>query len=129
MMSRRGFLSASTMSAVTVAAVSGRAQRGCQRRNRREGDHRDESAANIRVGETLGVDRSAGVSAQQAPPRTVLDHLHTPLGLLWLDGDAGQMIAVPAGHFMLLWPGDAHMPGLEDDRAGDVLKVVVKIAV
>lgn len=49
--------------------------------------------------------------------------------LLWLSGDAGQTIAVPAGHFMLLWPGDAHMPGIEYDGAGDVLKVVVKIAV
>jgi biofilm protein TabA len=63
-----------------------------------------------------------------------LDQLHAEpydeaKDLLWLDGDAGQTIAVPAGHFMLLWPGDAHMPGIADDRARDVLKVVVKIAV
>lgn len=49
--------------------------------------------------------------------------------LLWLTGAAGQTIALPAGHFMLLWPGDAHMPGLRHERADDVLKVVVKIAV
>jgi YhcH/YjgK/YiaL family protein len=49
--------------------------------------------------------------------------------LTWLSGTAGQWITVPAGHFMLLWPGDAHMPGIQAERACDVLKVVVKIAV
>jgi YhcH/YjgK/YiaL family protein len=47
--------------------------------------------------------------------------------LTWLSGDAGQWITVPAGHFMLLWPGDAHMPQIQAGGATDVLKVVVKI--
>lgn len=47
--------------------------------------------------------------------------------LTWLAGSAEQSIAVPAGHFMLLWPGDAHMPGLEHEHSQQVLKVVVKI--
>lgn len=48
--------------------------------------------------------------------------------LLWLSGPAGQTITVPAGHFMLLWPGDAHMPGLHAERSEPVLKAVMKIA-
>ena len=49
--------------------------------------------------------------------------------LTWLAGAAGQWITLPAGHFMLLWPGDAHMPGVQVGSASDVLKVVVKIEV
>ena len=49
--------------------------------------------------------------------------------LMFLSGTAGQWITLPAGHFMLLWPGDAHMPGIQADGAADVLKVVVKIDV
>lgn len=49
--------------------------------------------------------------------------------LTWLSGTAGQWITVPAGHFMLLWPGDAHMPGIAAGASTDVLKVVVKIDV
>lgn len=48
--------------------------------------------------------------------------------LTWLSGTAGQWITVPAGHFMLLWPGDAHMPGVQVGSSTAVLKVVVKIA-
>jgi biofilm protein TabA len=47
--------------------------------------------------------------------------------LTWLSGTAGQWITLPAGHFMLLWPGDAHMPQIQVGSASDVLKVVVKI--
>lgn len=49
--------------------------------------------------------------------------------LTWLSGDAGQWIMVPAGHFMLLWPGDAHMPQVQVGKSNEVLKVVVKIKV
>jgi YhcH/YjgK/YiaL family protein len=47
--------------------------------------------------------------------------------LTWLSGEAGQWITLPAGHFTLLWPGDAHMPQIQATGAVDVLKVVVKI--
>jgi YhcH/YjgK/YiaL family protein len=49
--------------------------------------------------------------------------------LTWLSGSGGQWITVPAGHFMLLWPGDAHMPGVQVESSSDVIKVVVKIKV
>lgn len=49
--------------------------------------------------------------------------------LMWLSGTAGQWFTLPSGHFTLLWPGDAHMPGVQANGPADVLKVVVKIAV
>ncbi len=49
--------------------------------------------------------------------------------LIWLTGTAGQWFTLPTGHFTLLWPGDAHMPGIVAEASSDVLKVVVKIAV
>ena len=49
--------------------------------------------------------------------------------LIWLSGAAGQWFTLPAGHFTLLWPGDAHMPGVQANGPAEVLKVVVKIAV
>lgn len=49
--------------------------------------------------------------------------------LIWLSGTVGQWFTLPAGHFTLLWPGDAHMPGVQADGPAEVLKVVVKIAV
>ena len=33
------------------------------------------------------------------------------------------------GRFMLLWPGDGHMPGISIAESENVKKVVVKIAV
>jgi len=48
--------------------------------------------------------------------------------LSWLTG-AGDFLTLAAGQFMLLWPGDAHMPGIETGFLGPVRKVVVKIAV
>jgi beta-galactosidase beta subunit len=33
------------------------------------------------------------------------------------------------GPFMILWPGDAHMPGIDAGVPGPVRKVVLKIAV
>lgn len=37
--------------------------------------------------EDTGTDVVAVIDAAGGAPRTVLDHLHTPLGLLWLDGE------------------------------------------
>jgi YhcH/YjgK/YiaL family protein len=45
----------------------------------------------------------------------------------WLDG-AGDYLTVGAGQFVILWPGDAHMPGIAAGVPGPVRKVVVKIA-
>jgi biofilm protein TabA len=47
--------------------------------------------------------------------------------LAWLEGE-GDLLAFGAGQFMLLWPGDAHMPGVEAGVPGQARKVVVKIA-
>ncbi len=48
--------------------------------------------------------------------------------LLWLTG-TGDLVTLRAGDFVLLWPDDAHMPGLQVTGPGAVLKVVYKIAV
>lgn len=48
--------------------------------------------------------------------------------IAWLQG-TGDFVTLAAGQFMLLWPGDAHMPGIETGFVGPVHKVVVKIAV
>ena len=48
--------------------------------------------------------------------------------LLWLSG-TGDFLTFGAGQFMILWPGDAHMPGIDAGVPGPVRKVVVKIAV
>jgi YhcH/YjgK/YiaL family protein len=47
--------------------------------------------------------------------------------LAWLEG-AGDYFTLGAGQFMILWPGDAHMPGIDAGVPGTVRKVVVKIA-
>jgi YhcH/YjgK/YiaL family protein len=49
--------------------------------------------------------------------------------LLWLAGDAGEWITLPAGSFTLFWPQDAHMPGIQVSGPHAVTKVVMKIAV
>ena len=48
--------------------------------------------------------------------------------LTWLSGE-GELITVRSGSFMLLWPEDAHMPGMAVDAPVPVLKVVMKIEV
>ena len=48
--------------------------------------------------------------------------------LAWLEG-AGDFLTFGAGQFMLLWPGDAHMPGIDAGVPGSARKVVVKIAI
>lgn len=48
--------------------------------------------------------------------------------LTWLSGH-GDYVTVAAGQFAILWPDDAHMPGIEAGAPGQVRKVVVKIAV
>ncbi len=42
---------------------------------------------------------------------------------------AGDFLTFGAGQFMILWPGDAHMPGIDAGEPGPVRKVVVKIAI
>lgn len=48
--------------------------------------------------------------------------------LLWLSGH-GDVVTLRPGDFVLLWPEDAHMPGLHSAAPASVLKVVYKIAV
>jgi YhcH/YjgK/YiaL family protein len=47
--------------------------------------------------------------------------------IVWLSG-SGDFLTFGAGQFMILWPGDAHMAGVEAGVPGPVRKVVVKIA-
>ncbi len=80
------------------------------------------------------IDLQLVVSGTERIGYVSIDQLHAEpyrdeKDLLWLSGEAGQWIAMPAGHFMLLWPGDAHMPGVMTEAPADILKVVVKIAV
>ena len=48
--------------------------------------------------------------------------------IAFLDGQ-GSFVRMPAGQAMLLWPEDAHMPGVAAGEPAPVRKVVVKIAV
>jgi biofilm protein TabA len=48
--------------------------------------------------------------------------------IMWLSG-SGDFLTFGAGQFMILWPGDAHMPGVEAGVSGQARKVVVKIAI
>lgn len=47
--------------------------------------------------------------------------------LLWLSG-TGDFVTLHPGDFVLLWPEDGHMPGIQLSGPADVLKVVYKIA-
>jgi YhcH/YjgK/YiaL family protein len=44
----------------------------------------------------------------------------------FLTGD-GPFVQVAAGDFVVLWPGEVHMPGIATDKPAPVTKVVVKI--
>jgi len=48
--------------------------------------------------------------------------------ILWLSG-SGDLLMFGQGQFMILWPGDAHMPGVEAGVAGPARKIVVKIKI
>jgi YhcH/YjgK/YiaL family protein len=48
--------------------------------------------------------------------------------ITWLTGD-GHVVALEPGRFVIVWPGDAHMPGMAEGAPAAVKKVVVKIAV
>lgn len=41
---------------------------------------------------------------------------------------AGDWLILTSGCFILLWPEEAHMPGLQADRSGPVCKIILKIA-
>lgn len=47
--------------------------------------------------------------------------------LMWLSG-SGDMVTLRPGDFVLLWPEDGHMPGLQISGPVPVTKVVYKIA-
>lgn len=47
--------------------------------------------------------------------------------LLWLSG-SGDLVTLRPGDFVLLWPEDSHMPGLQVSGPVSVTKVVYKIA-
>jgi YhcH/YjgK/YiaL family protein len=47
---------------------------------------------------------------------------------LFLEG-TGDFLTLREGDFMVLWPGDAHMPGIEADGPEPVKKAVFKILV
>lgn len=54
---------------------------------------------------------------------------YDPAGdLMFLTGE-GNYLKLASGEFMLLYPEDAHMPGIAVETPGAVKKVVVKIAV
>jgi YhcH/YjgK/YiaL family protein len=61
-------------------------------------------------------------------PSLKAEPFDTSKDIAFLTG-SGDFVTLPAGHFVLLWPGDAHMPGLAAGSPGPVRKVVVKIAV
>lgn len=48
--------------------------------------------------------------------------------IMWLTGQ-GDHVTLRPGEFVLLWPEDAHMPGMAIGEPMPVLKVVIKIAV
>jgi YhcH/YjgK/YiaL family protein len=48
--------------------------------------------------------------------------------IVWLSG-SGDFLTFGAGQFMILWPGDAHMPGVDAGVPGPARKIVVKIAI
>lgn len=48
--------------------------------------------------------------------------------VIWMDG-TGDLLTFREGTFMILWPEDAHMPGVMVDEPAHARKAVVKIAV
>jgi YhcH/YjgK/YiaL family protein len=63
---------------------------------------------------------------------TGLDRVTPPAPFLGSDGQSatwGDFITLGDDRFVVLWPGDAHMPGIAVDAPAEVRKVVVKIAI
>jgi len=58
---------------------------------------------------------------------TVEEPFDAAKDLLWLSG-TGDMVTLRPGDFVLLWPEDGHMPGLQISGPVPVTKVVYKIA-
>jgi biofilm protein TabA len=48
--------------------------------------------------------------------------------ITWLSG-SGDHLTLAAGQFVVVWPGDAHMPGIDAGVPAIVRKIVVKIAI
>ena len=64
-----------------------------------------------------------------APLRRMTLESHDASRDLSLLRGKGDFLTLTDGCFMILWPEDAHMPGLQTGRSGPVLKIVFKIAV
>lgn len=58
----------------------------------------------------------------------VVEHYDEIKDITWLEG-SGDFITVNPGTFVVLYPHDAHMPGVAIDGPRTIRKVVVKIAV
>ena len=72
-----------------------------------------------------GTERIGYVPLRQLSPKGEYDELKD---ILFLSG-AGDFLTLTSGQFMLLFPEDAHMPGMAVTVPAMVKKIVVKIAV
>jgi YhcH/YjgK/YiaL family protein len=59
---------------------------------------------------------------------TVTEPYDEAKDIAFYQGD-GDFVTVPAGSFVILFPDDAHMPGIAVDKPSPVKKVVVKVRV
>ena len=71
-----------------------------------------------------GVERMGIAPAE----RLTAEEYQADRDIVWLSG-AGDFLTFGPGQFMVLWPADAHMPGVEAGSPGPARKVVVKIAI
>ncbi len=103
---------------------------GCMRWSATTRRSRPRRAAGRRTGATSTCSMSCLASsgwASRRSPHHARDDYDADRDLRRLYG-AGDFLTFGAGQFMLLWPGDAHMPGIDAGVPGPVRKVVVKIA-
>jgi YhcH/YjgK/YiaL family protein len=61
-------------------------------------------------------------------PTSVLRFLHAERekDLLWYDGN-GDYVTLRPRTFAIIWPGEAHMPGMAIDAPNAIRKVVIKV--
>jgi beta-galactosidase beta subunit len=74
----------------------------------------------------LPLGRAAFTDLPGRAPLTVTQPYDDAKDAALYEGDGSFLIAVP-GTFFLLWPQDAHMPGIAVKDPSPVLKVVVKV--
>jgi YhcH/YjgK/YiaL family protein len=70
--------------------------------------------------EKIGYACTAGMTVTQAYDEKA-DYL--------LLSGAGDFLSAGPGTFLVLWPADAHMPGIAEDQPAAVRKIVVKVRV